>query len=190
MVRKMYEFRFDEEMPSGYSVEQLRGMEGARVKKIYELMAKRYRVDWKGRRYDSTSWESGDMPNRCLSSATACLYGVTEAGVLAAGYAPAIGFVHTGKPLSFVYDIADLFKFETVVPVAFSIAAKNPGDPEGMVRRACRDAFRETKLLRNIIPTIEEILAAGGVSRPKDAPDALQPAIPEEGRIGDVGHRH
>lgn len=190
VVRKMYEFRFDEEMPSSYSVEQLRGMEGARVKKIYELMAKRYKVDWKGRRYDSTSWESGDMPNRCLSSATACLYGVTEAGILAAGYAPAIGFVHTGKPLSFVYDIADLFKFETVVPVAFSIAAKNPGDPEGMVRRACRDAFRETKLLKKIIPTIEEILASGGISLPKAAPDALQPAIPEEEGIGDVGHRH
>ncbi|KAF5419723.1 MAG: CRISP-associated protein Cas1 [Candidatus Methanocomedens sp.] len=190
VVRKMYEFRFDEEVSSDYNVEQMRGMEGARVKKMYELMAKRYGVDWKGRRYDSSSWGSGDMPNRCLSSATACLYGVTEAGILAAGYAPAIGFVHTGKPLSFVYDIADLFKFETVVPVAFSIAAKNPGDPEGMVRRACRDAFRETKLLRNIIPTIEEILAAGGVSRPKAVPDAVQPAIPEEEGIGDVGHRN
>jgi len=158
VVRKMYEFRFDEEVSSDYNVEQMRGMEGARVKKMYELMAKRYGVDWKGRRYDSTSWGSGDMPNRCLSSATACLYGVTEAGILAAGYAPAIGFVHTGKPLSFVYDIADLFKFETVVPVAFSIAAKNPGDP--------------------------------GVSRPKAAPDAVQPAIPEEEGIGDVGHRN
>jgi len=190
VVRKMYEFRFDDDVPDSCSVEQLRGMEGARVKKMYELMAKRYGIDWKGRRYDSTSWGSGDMPNRCLSSATACLYGVTEAGILAAGYAPAIGFVHTGKPLSFVYDIADLFKFETVVPVAFSIAAKNPGDPEGMVRRACRDAFRETKLLRNIIPTIEEILAAGGISRPKAAADALQPAIPNEEGIGDVGHRN
>ena len=48
------------------------------------------------------------MPNRCLSAATACLHGLTEAAVLAAGYAPAIGFLHTGKPLSFVYDIADL----------------------------------------------------------------------------------
>jgi CRISPR-associated protein Cas1 len=190
VVRKMYEFRFDEEVSTSNSVEQLRGMEGARVKKMYELMAKRYGIDWKGRRYDSKEWGSGDIANRCLSSATACLYGVTEAGVLAAGYAPAIGFVHTGKPLSFVYDIADLFKFETVVPVAFSIAAKNPGEPEGVVRRACRDAFRETKLLKKIIPTIEEILAAGGISRPKAASDALQPAIPEEGGIGDVGHRN
>lgn len=190
VVRKMYEFRFDDDIPPGSNVEQLRGMEGARVKKMYELMAKRYGVEWKGRRYDSAEWGSGDLPNRCLSSATSCLYGVTEAGVLAAGYAPAIGFVHTGKPLSFVYDIADLFKFETVVPVAFSIAAKKPTDPEGMVRRACRDSFRETKLLRNIIPTIEEILAAGGISTPEDAPDAVQPAIPVEEGIGDAGHRN
>ncbi|MDW7725507.1 MAG: type I-E CRISPR-associated endonuclease Cas1e [Candidatus Methanoperedens sp.] len=190
VVRRMYEFRFDDDIPNGCNVEQLRGMEGARVKKMYELMAKRYGIEWKGRRYDSREWGSGDIANRCLSSATACLYGVTEAGVLAAGYAPAIGFVHTGKPLSFVYDIADLFKFETVVPVAFSIAAQHPKDPEGMVRRACRDSFRETKLLRNIIPTIEEILAAGGISLPKAAPDALQPAIPEERGIGDAGHRN
>jgi len=190
VVRKMYDFRFDEEVSSSYSVEQMRGMEGARVKKMYELMAKRYGIDWKGRRYDNKKWGSGDLPNRCLSSATACLYGVTEAGVLAAGYAPAIGFVHTGKPLSFVYDIADLFKFETVVPVAFSIAAKNPNDPEGAVRRACRDVFRETKLLKRIIPTIEEILAAGDIPIPNASAEAIMPAIPEEEGIGDVGHRN
>ena len=83
---------------------------------------------WSGERrnYDHTEWESGDVPNRCLCSATACLYGICEAAILAAGYAPAVGFIHTGKPQSFVYDIADIFKFETVVPVAFRIAAKNP----------------------------------------------------------------
>ena len=190
VVRKMYEFRFDEEVSSDYNVEQMRGMEGARVKKMYELLAKRYGVTWKGRRYDSTSWGSGDLPNRCLSSATACLYGVTEAGILAAGYAPAIGFVHTGKPLSFVYDIADLFKFETVVPVAFKIAAQHPNNPEGMVRRACRDMFRETKLLKRIIPTIEEILAAGDIPIPETPVDTVLPAIPNERGIGDVGHRN
>lgn len=189
VVRKMYEFRFEEEISSDYNVEQMRGMEGARVKKMYELMAKRYGVDWKGRRYDSSSWGSGDMANRCLSSATSCLYGVTEAGILAAGYAPAIGFIHTGKPLSFVYDIADLFKFETVVPVAFKIAAQHPKDPEGVVRRACRDMFRETKLLKRIIPTIEEILAAGKIAIPTAPDGAVLPAIPNEAGIGDVGHR-
>jgi CRISPR-associated protein Cas1 len=81
-------------------------------------------VVWKARTYDPGAWDAADIPNRCLSAATACLYGLCEAAILAAGYAPAIGFLHRGKPQSFVYDIADLYKFETVVPVAFSIAAR------------------------------------------------------------------
>ena len=80
-------------------------------------------MKWDGRRYDPHDWGTADVVNRCLSAATAALYGITEAAVLAAGYAPAIGFLHTGKPQSFVYDIADLFKFETVVPEAFRVAA-------------------------------------------------------------------
>ena len=84
-------------------------------------MARQYRVTWKGRRYDPDNWDSGDLINRCLSAATSCLYGVTEAAVLAAGYAPAVGFLHSGKPLSFVYDIADIFKFQTVVPYRVKI---------------------------------------------------------------------
>ncbi|WP_275100251.1 type I-E CRISPR-associated endonuclease Cas1e [Sedimenticola hydrogenitrophicus] len=190
VVRKMYELRFGEEPPSRRSVEQLRGIEGARVKKTYELLAKRYGVPWKGRRYDQQEWESADIPNRCLSAATACLYGVTEAAVLAAGYAPAIGFVHTGKPLSFVYDIADIVKFETVVPVAFKIAAKVTSNPERQVRLACRDIFRESKLLDKIIPLINNVLAAAGEELPKPAPEAVQPAIPNKEGLGNDGHRN
>jgi CRISPR-associated protein Cas1 len=189
VVRKMYAMRFKEEPPARRSVEQLRGIEGVRVRKMYDLMARQYRVEWRSRNYDHTEWESGDLPNRCLSSATACLYGVCEAAVLAAGYAPAIGFIHTGKPQSFVYDVADIFKFETVVPVAFRIAARNPGNPEREVRVACRDVFRQTKLLERIIPTIEEVLATGGLPMPGAAPESVPPAIPNKEGIGDVGHR-
>jgi len=189
VVRKMYEFRFGEAPPQRRSVEQLRGIEGARVKKTYQLLAKRHGVSWKGRDYNPNNWDASDIPNRCLSSATAALYGITEAAILAAGYAPAIDFIHTGKPLSFVYDIADLFKFDTVVPLAFQIAAKNPREPERKVRLACRDIFRESKILRKIIPTIEEILAAGELEPPKPPEDAIGPAIPNPESIGDVGHR-
>jgi CRISPR-associated protein Cas1 len=189
VVRKMYALRFGEESPSRRSVEQLRGIEGARVKKTYQLLAKRYGVEWKGRNYDQKEWESADIPNRCLSAATACLYGVTEAAVLAAGYAPAIGFVHTGKPLSFVYDIADIVKFDTVVPVAFKIAAQAPHNPERMVRQACRDIFRESKLLDRIIPMINDVLDAAGEKPPQPAPEAVQPAIPNKEGLGDAGHR-
>jgi CRISPR-associated protein Cas1 len=97
---------------------------------------------------------------------------IDGSAILAAGYAPAIGFLHSGKPLSFVYDIADLFKFETVVPVAMQIAGqasngKSTVDPVGEVRRACRDVFRRTLLLQNIIPTIEAVLVAGDIPLPR-----------------------
>ena len=189
VVRKMYAVRFKEEPPERRSVEQLRGIEGVRVRKMYELLARQYGVTWKSRNYDYSEWESGDIPNRCLSSATACLYGICEAAILAAGYAPAVGFIHTGKPQSFVYDIADIFKFETVVPVAFRVAAKKPQQPEREVRLACRDAFRQSKILARIIPTIEEILHAGGLERPKPHEEAVEIAIPNKEGIGDAGHR-
>lgn len=189
VVRKMYAMRFREVPPERRSIEQLRGIEGVRVRKMYELLARQYRVEWKNRNYDYTEWESGDIPNRCLSSATACLYGICEAAILAAGYAPAVGFIHTGKPQSFVYDIADIFKFETVVPAAFRIAAQKPANPERDVRIACRDMFRQSKLLKRIIPAIEEILAAGGLKMPEPAPESVEPAIPNKEGIGDAGHR-
>jgi CRISPR-associated protein Cas1 len=185
----MYAMRFKEEPPARRSVEQLRGIEGARVRKMYELLARQYRVPWKSRNYDHTEWESGDVPNRCLSSATACLYGICEAAILAAGYAPAVGFIHTGKPQSFVYDIADIFKFETVVPVAFKIAARGPHNPEREVRISCRDSFRQTRLLHRIIPTIEEVLAAGEISVPGPHEEAVEVAIPNKEGLGDAGHR-
>ncbi|GJL53297.1 MAG: CRISPR-associated endonuclease Cas1 [Nitrospirales bacterium] len=189
VVRKMYALRFGEEPPQRRSVEQLRGIEGARVRETYKRIASKYGVQWKARNYDTSDWDQGDLPNRCLSAATACLYGVTEAAVLAAGYAPAIGFIHTGKPLSFVYDVADVYKFETVVPVAFRIAATVPGNAEQQVRHACRDMFRESRLLQRIIPGIEEMLAAGEIQPPEPFEEQVTPAIPNEKGLGDAGHR-
>ena len=189
VVRKMYALRFGEEPPQRRSVDQLRGIEGARVRETYKRIAAKYGVEWKARNYDTSEWDQSDLPNRCLSAATACLYGVTEAAILAAGYAPAIGFIHTGKPLSFVYDVADVYKFETVVPVAFRIAARSPVNAEQQVRLACRDSFRETRLLERIIPGIEDMLAAGEIQPPKPFEEQVLPAIPNQENIGDAGHR-
>ena len=189
VVRKMFELRFDESPPERRSVNQLRGIEGVRVRKTYELLAKQYGVSWKGRKYDPRDWDAGDITNKCISAATSCLYGVTEAAILAAGYAPAIGFLHSGKPLSFVYDIADILKFETVVPLAFKIAAKSPSQPDRQVRIACRESFRESKLLKRLIPLIEEVLDAGEIKRPETPEDAQPPAILEPVSMADEGHR-
>lgn len=170
IVRKMFEIRFGEAAPERRSIDQLRGIEGVRVRESYALLAQKFGVPWSRRKYDPKDWEAGDMPNRCLSAATACLHGLTEAAVLAAGYAPAIGFLHTGKPLSFVYDIADLWKLQTVVPEAFRVAgeaAKGRLDmpADRAVRLACRDAFRRSGLLSKIIPQIETVLSAGDLPK-------------------------
>ena len=195
VVRKMYEMRFGEAAPQRRSVEQLRGIEGARVRRLYQVLAQQHGVTWKRRQYDPGDWEAADLPNRCLSQATACLYGLAEAAVLAAGYAPAIGFLHTGKSQSFVYDVADVYKFETVVPIAMRVAGqaqrgRQPAatDPVREVRRGCRDAFRRTGVLQKLIPGIEEMLAAGGIPLPKPPEEAQPIAIPET-PSGDVGHR-
>ncbi len=194
VVRKMYALRFGEEAPGRRSVDQLRGIEGARVRQTYRHLATLHGVTWTGRRYDANTWNAADVANRCLSSATSCLYGLTEAAVLAAGYAPAIGFLHRGKPLSFVYDIADLFKFETVVPAAFTVAARHEKGRlesalvERTVRMACRDAFRQTNFLERIIPSIAEVLAASGIDPPNEAPEGQPPALPEV-TSGNDGHR-
>lgn len=196
IVRHMFELRFQEPAPDRRSVDQLRGLEGVRVRRLYDLLAQKYGVPWSRRSYDRMDWEAGDPVNRCLSAANACLYGLTEAAVLAAGYAPAIGFLHIGKPLSFVYDIADLVKFETVVPAAFQTAAKllaGRGEPgaslESQVRRACRDLFRRTRLLERLIPLIETVLTAGEIA-PPTPPEAAQPAaFDDPPASGDLGHR-
>jgi len=199
IVRKMFEMRFGEPPPARRSVDQLRGIEGTRVRTLYTGLAKQMGVQWKSRRYDPGDWAKADLPNRCLSAGTAALYGICEAAILAAGYSPAIGFLHTGKPQSFVYDIADIFKFETVVPVAFKIAAAKQrhqpfegtpvDDPVAAVRRACRDAFRRTRLLGRLIPAVDEVLAAGGLAPPGPPPEAQPIAFPDPEPSGDAGHR-
>ena len=166
---------------------------------MYKLLAQRHGVRWDGRHYDPQNWSGADLVNRCLSAATAALYGLAEAAILAAGYAPAIGFLHSGKPQSFVYDIADLFKFETVVPEAFRVvAAVETGrpldgqritDPVAAVRRRCRDAFRRDNLLAKLIPAIDDVLAAGGLPVPAAPEEAMPVAIPLPEALGDAGHR-
>ena len=158
IVKKMYEIRFGERPPERRSIEQLRGMEGARMRTAYMRTSLKTGVAWHGRAYDRANWGNSDPINRALSAANALLNGLCQAAIVSGGYSPALGFIHTGKQRSFVFDIADLYKTEITIPVAFRVTAKGKERLGPRVREACRQAFKEAKLLQRILPDIEELL--------------------------------
>jgi CRISPR-associated protein Cas1 len=158
IVRRMYAYRFDEQLDPSLTLQQIRGMEGARVRKVYAKASQEYGVAWHGRFYDRTHWHISDPVNRALSAANACLNGLCHAAILAAGYAPGLGFIHTGKHLSFVYDIADLYKMDLTVPLAFKLTAESTDKLETRVRQAARDLFHQERLLGAIITDIDQLL--------------------------------
>jgi CRISP-associated protein Cas1 len=160
VVRRLYEMRFTETLDPELTLQQIRGREGVRVREAYQQASRETGVEWHGRAYRREFWLDADPVNRALSAANSCLYGICHAGIVSAGYSTALGFIHTGKMLSFVYDIADLYKVELTIPLAFRIAgAPRESSMEGEVRRACRDAFHRGQLLQRIVPDIERALA-------------------------------
>ncbi|WP_438948909.1 CRISPR-associated endonuclease Cas1 [Streptomyces mutabilis] len=109
--------------------------------------AERTGVPWTKRDYKpGDAFAAGDDVNRLLSAANPALYGVCHAAVTGLGASPAIGFVHTGNALSFVLDIADLYKAEFTIPLAFDLAAQGLTS-ERDARTALRDAAVRGKLL-------------------------------------------
>lgn len=158
VVRRLYQMRFPERLDPKLTLRQIRGMEGIRVRRAYAELSRQTGVPWSGRSYQRGRWNAADPVNRALSAANSCLYGICHAAIVSAGFSPAIGFIHTGKMLSFVYDIADLYKTEITVPVAFRVAAEGPSDVERRTRHCCREAFSSRRLLQRIIPDIKAVL--------------------------------
>jgi CRISP-associated protein Cas1 len=158
VVMRMYAYRFGRILEPGLTLEQVRGMEGARVKNAYAEASRQYGVKWSGRNYDRSNWGNSDPVNRALSAANALLNGVCHAAIVSGGYSPGLGFLHTGLQLSFVYDVADLYKTKFTIPVAFSTAAQGLENIERRTREACREKFREGKLLQQILPDIDQLL--------------------------------
>lgn len=123
IVRQMYSMRFPKEDVSRLTLQQLRGREGARIRAVYKKASKEWNVPWNGREYDPDDFTSGDSVNQALSAGHACLYGLAHAVIAALGCSPGLGFVHVGHENSFVYDIADLYKADITIPLAFEVAA-------------------------------------------------------------------
>lgn len=165
VVRKMYQIRFSDEDVSGLTLQQLRGREGSRIRKVYQESAKKCGVKWSGREYRPDDFVSGDPVNQALSAGHACLYGLAHAVIVALGCSPGLGFVHVGHENSFVYDIADLYKAETTIPIAFEIASQYIEDKEkslddlpGIVRRHVRDELVAKHILERMVTDIQYLL--------------------------------
>ena len=160
VVKRMYRMRFPEKLSPELTLEQIRGREGVRVRDTYAKWSRETGVEWKGRVYNRGKWAEADPINRALSSGAACLYGLAHAAIVSAGYSPALGFIHTGKQLSFVYDVADLYKAETLIPTAFQVVAESEFTVERRVRHTLRDQLKEVKLLERIVSDLHELFDA------------------------------
>lgn len=159
VARKMYQMRFPKEDVSHLSIQQLRGREGARVRKVYRLMSEKTGIDWKGRDYDPFNYEDGSDINKALSAAHACMYGLAHAAIVALGCSPGLGFVHVGHERSFVYDIADLYKAELSIPVAFRTAAEQPDDIGSATRKNMRDMVYDLSIMKRMVKDIKFLLS-------------------------------
>lgn len=165
VVRRMYELRFPEQLDPSLSLKQIRGKEGVRVRDTYARWSRETGVKWEGRFYKQNDWRRAEPINRALSAANSCLYGVAHAAIVSLGYSPALGFVHTGKMLSFVYDVADLYKAEITIPAAFRCTAAGESRLESRVRHLCRDQIREQRMLERIVEDLGRLFAVEGLDK-------------------------
>lgn len=160
VARKMYQMRFPDENVEGLTMQQLRAHEGARVRHVYRAMSSKYEVQWDKREYDPDNYSGSDPINQALSAANVALYGVVHSVICALGLSPGLGFVHTGHDLSFVYDVADLYKAELTIPISFEIASEHTKDEDigRIARQKVRDEFSDGKLLARIVHDLQDIL--------------------------------
>lgn len=160
VARKMYQMRFPGEDVSSLTMQQLRAKEGARIRKLYRDLSAEYKVKWDRREYDPDNYEGGDPVNQALSASNVALYGLTYSAIAAMGMSTGLGFVHTGHDLSFVYDVADLYKAEITIPIAFQVASENDKDEDiGRISRLkVRDAFADGKILARMVHDIQTLI--------------------------------
>ncbi|AGJ59581.1 type I-E CRISPR-associated endonuclease Cas1e [Streptomyces sp. NPDC020196] len=176
VARAMYRLRFPDEDPAGLTRHELLGREGRRVKDCYRAQSARTGVPWHGRRYTPGDFSSGDAVNQAITAAAQCMYGIAHAVVASLGCSPGLGFVHSGHELSFVLDVADLYKTEIGIPLAFDVAAEDEEDVGSRTRRALRDRINETSLLDRCVNDIKRLLLEEGRmenTATNDAPDVV-----------------
>jgi CRISP-associated protein Cas1 len=150
IARAMFRFRFEDVEVSSSTIQQLRGMEGRRVKFTYERLGIEHGITWKGRDYNAQNWQLADGINRALSAANSSLYALTAAVCLSMGFIPQLGFVHDAGTLPFIYDVADLYKHETSWPAAFAAIRQNPQDDGTLARLLLKEKVEAVKLFQRM----------------------------------------
>lgn len=160
VARKMYQMRFKDENVENFTMQQLRGREGSRVRGVYRKYSKEYEIKWQGRNYKVEDFKDSDLINQALSACNVCLYGICQSVIQALGMSSGLGFVHTGHDKSFIYDIADLYKAEITIPLAFKIASEYQlsEDISRECRLAMRDIIREKKLVSKINKDLQYLM--------------------------------
>jgi len=156
VIQHMYSRRFGEKLPPGLSINQIRGKEGIRLREVYERESVEKGILWKGKIGGDSSGQIPDMVNQTLSLTNSYLYGMCHAAILSSGYLPSIGFIHIGNARSFVFDIADYYKVEVSIPLAFSLAQRPEARLDVQARRLLRNKILELKLMTRIIQDLNE----------------------------------
>lgn len=189
VVKKMYMLRFAGEDVTHLTLQQLRGREGSRMRAVYRKYSTETGVPWNGRSYDPEDFSAGDPVNQALSAGNVCLYGLAHAVICALGCSPGLGFVHIGHELSFVYDIADLYKAEITIPIAFQVAATHPENLPAQTRRLVRDAMAEKHILERMVKDVKYLLAEeDNVSEISDTGADREPLYLWDNRTGKVSY--
>ncbi len=159
VARRLFFRRFPMEDLKGKNLQAMMGLEGARVRELYKMKAEQYQVGWKGRKYTQGKFELGTITNQILTSANAALYAILSSAIHSMGYSPYMGFIHSGSPLPFVYDLADLYKEHLCIDLAFFLTAEMGSEYN---RHRVAEAFKtrviQIELLSQIGSDIEQIL--------------------------------
>lgn len=166
VARRMYARRFPDAELTGKNLKEMMGMEGYRVRALYQQKAEEYQVGWKGRTFTPGKFDLSDITNQVLTAANAALYGILCSAVHSMGYSPHIGFIHSGSPLPFVYDLSDLYKENLCIDLAFALTRDMAGRYDKYkVSAAFRRRVIEMDLLAKLADDIPDVLGVSNARR-------------------------
>lgn len=163
VARAMYEIRFGAQLPDyARDINSLRGIEGKRMKQVYQLLAEQYKVNWKGRRFDRNQPENDNLINQAINHSSTAAYAAAQIAVAVTGAIPQLGFIHESSGRSFALDIADLFRSSIILPIAFravsQIQTQSEKNIERYTRKLAATAFKQEQVIPKMIDRIKELI--------------------------------